>query len=127
VIILDANVLIGFLDATDPHHDSALDLLERHFADGYGASVLTVAEAVVHPTRVDKQDAAMAALRKIGLQVLPIEPSEAQALATVRNRFRIRMPDAVALHAALSTESALATFDDALSRAATQAGVILAT
>jgi predicted nucleic acid-binding protein len=127
VIVLDANVLIGFLDATDPHHHAALDLLERHFADGFAASVLTVAEAVVHRTRVDKQDAATTALTKIGLQVLALESTEAKALATVRNRFRIRMPDAVALHTALSTGSALATFDEALGRAATQAGVILAT
>jgi hypothetical protein len=70
VIILHANVLIGFLDVTDPRHDASLDLLERHFVDGFGRNVLTVAEALVHPTRVGRQDAAAASLATIGVQVV---------------------------------------------------------
>ena len=123
MIVLDATVLIGFLDATDLHHDAALDLLERRFADGFAASVLTVAEALVHPTRVDRQDAALASLVKIDVQIIPIEASDAAALARVGNSYRVRMPDAVALHAALSTGAELATFDEALTAAAETAGV----
>jgi predicted nucleic acid-binding protein len=126
MIVLDANVLIGFLDATDLHHGACLDLLERRFADGYGASVLTVAEALVHPTRVNRQDAAMASLARIGVQVIPLDASDAAELARVRNAYRTRMPDAVALHTALSTGSELATFDDALIAAAERAGVVVA-
>jgi predicted nucleic acid-binding protein len=37
-----------------------------------------------------------------------------------------RMPDAVALYTALSTGSELATFDEALTAAARQAGVVVA-
>lgn len=123
MIVLDANVLIGFLDSTDPHHAASVDLLERRFVDGFGSSVLTVAEALVHPTRVERQDAAMAALLRIGVKILPLEASDAAALARVRNIYRLRMPDAVALHAALSTGSALATFDGALISAAERAGI----
>jgi predicted nucleic acid-binding protein len=126
MIVLDANVLIGFLDATDSNHAATLDLLERRFADGYGASVLTVAEALVHPTRVNRQDAAMASLVRIGVQVIPVDASDAAALARVRNTYRTRMPDAAALHTALSTGSELATFDDALIAAAERAGVVVA-
>jgi predicted nucleic acid-binding protein len=127
VIILDANVLIGFLDATDPHHDGSLDLLERHFVDGFGSNVLTVAEALVHPTRVERQDAAMASLVRIGVQVIGLDTSEAALLAGVRNAYRLRMPDAVALHTAIQTGSELATFDASLASAAGRAGVPLAT
>lgn len=123
VIILDANVLIGFLDATDPHHAASMELLERHFVEGFGASVLTVAEALVHPTRVGRGDAALAALRRIGVRSIPVAESDAAALAHVRNEYRLRMPDAVALQAARSTASALATFDEALASAASRAGV----
>ena len=123
MIVLDATVLIGFLDATDLHHAAALNLLERRLADGFAASVLTVAEALVHPTRVDRQDAALASLVKIGVQIIPIEASDAAALARVRNSYRVRMPDAVALHAPLSTGAELATFDEALTTAAETAGV----
>lgn len=126
MIVLDANVLIGFLDADDPRHASAVDLLERRFADGFGSSVLTVAEALVHPTRVNRQDAALAALQKIGVELIGLEPADAAPLARVRSEYRLRMPDAVALHVAVSTGSELATFDETLVAAATRAGVIIA-
>ncbi len=127
MIVLDANVLIGFLDATDPHHAVAVDLLERRFIDGFASSVLTVAEALAHPTRVKRQDAAMAALLRIGVQILPLNAPDAAALARVRDAYRLRMPDAVALHTALSSGWELATFDDGLITAAARAGVIVAT
>lgn len=126
MIVLDANVLIGFLDATDPHHAASTELLERRFVDGFASSVLTVAEALVHPTRVERQDAAMTALLSIGVRVIPLEASDATELARVRNSYRLRMPDAVALHTAIRTGSELATFDEALMAAAGRAGVSIA-
>jgi predicted nucleic acid-binding protein len=126
VIVLDANVLIGFLDANDPHHSASLDLLERRFVDGFGSSVLTVAEALVHPTRVGRQDAAMASLTRIGVQVIAIDAVDAITLASVRNTYRLRMPDAVTLHTAIRSGSELASFDDALIIAAENAGVSIA-
>jgi hypothetical protein len=94
VIILDANVLIGFLDANDPHSTAANELLERRFVEGFGSSVLTVAAALVHPTRADKQDAAMAALLRVGVQVVPLNANDAPGVARVRSTYRLRMPDA---------------------------------
>jgi predicted nucleic acid-binding protein len=126
VIVLDANVLIGFLDATDSHHAASKDLLERRFADGFGASVLTVAEALVHPTRAERQDAALASLVTIGVRLIPLEAADATGLARVRNTYRIRMPDAVAFYTALSHGFELATFDDSLIEAANRAGITVA-
>lgn len=126
MIVLDAHVLIGFLDSTDPHHAASLDLLERRFVDGFASSVLTVAEALVHPTRVDRQDAAMTALLRIGVRVIPLDAPDATELARVRNSYRLRMPDAVALHTAIRTGSELATFDEALVVAAGRAGIPVA-
>ncbi|CAN5309530.1 hypothetical protein BH09ACT2_BH09ACT2_14460 [soil metagenome] len=126
VIVLDANVLIAFLDSSDPHHAVSTELLERRFVDGFASSVLTVAEALVHPTRVDRQDAAMTALLSIGVRVIPLEATDATELARVRNSYRLRMPDAVALHTAIRTGSELATFDEALVAAARRAGISLA-
>jgi predicted nucleic acid-binding protein len=123
VIILDANVLIGFLDDTDPHNLASVELLEARIVDGFGSSVLTVAEALVHPARAGRQDAALGALLRIGLRILPLEASAAPQLARVRSEYRLRMPDAVALHAAISTGSELASFDDTLVAAATRAGI----
>lgn len=127
MIVLDANVVIGFLDANDPHHQASLDLLERHFVEGFGCSVLTIAEALVHPTRVDRQDAALASLTRIGVQVIPLDASDAIALAEVRSTHRLRMPDAVALLTAMQFGAELATFDTGLATAAEHAGVGRAT
>jgi predicted nucleic acid-binding protein len=126
VIILDANVLIAFLDDTDAHHSATLVLLERRFAEGFASSVLTVAEALVHPTRANRQDAALSALNRIGVRIMAIEPADAAALARVRSSYKLRMPDAVALHAALKAGAELATFDEALVAAAGRAGVTIA-
>ena len=126
MIVLDANVVIGFLDANDPHHGASLDLLVRHFVDGFGCSVLTVAEALVHPSRVDRQDAALASLTRIGVQRIALDASDAIALAEVRSTYRLRMPDAVALFTAMQFGWELATFDAGLAAAAQQAGVALA-
>lgn len=126
MIVLDANVLIGFLDAKDAHHEACLQILEGHAVGGFAASVLTVAEELVHPTRVDRQDAALAALRRIGLKILPVALGDAAPLARVHSQYGVRMPDAVALCAALSSGSTLATLEDALIAAAERAGVPVA-
>lgn len=125
MIVLDANVLIGFLDSTDSHHETSVSLLERHAVEGFASSVLTVAESLVHPTAADLQDAVLSSLTRIGLKILPVDASDATALARMRISYRLRMPDAVALHAALTAGSRLATFDDALSAAAERAGVVV--
>lgn len=126
MIVLDANVLIAFLDDTDAHHGATLILLERRLAEGFASSVLTVAEALVHPTRVDRQDAALSALNRIGVRIMAVEPADAAALARVRSAYKLRMPDAVALHTALKAGAELATFDETLVAAAGRAGVTIA-
>lgn len=126
VIVLDANVLIAFLDAEDAHHDEAISLFEHRFLDGFAANVLTVAEALVHPTRAGRHDAALASLHAIGVDVVPLHAADAAAVARVRSEYRVRMPDAVALHTAISTRSELATFDASLVSIAGQAGVTIA-
>ena len=123
MIVVDANVLIGFLDERDAHHAAARLVLEEFAKEGYAASVLTVAEALVHPTMAGLQDRATSALSAIGLTILPLRSDDVSSLAGIRARYRIRMPDAVALHAALTTDAPLATFDAALADAARQAGV----
>lgn len=126
MIVLDANVLIAFLDVDDVHHDDAVSLFEHRFLDGFSASVLTVAECLVHPVRAGRQDAALASLSTIGIKVLPLESAEAADLARVRNQYRLRMPDAVVLQAAIRTGSEVATFDESLALAAGKAGLTVA-
>jgi predicted nucleic acid-binding protein len=126
VIVFDANVLIGFLDASDPQHAASKSLIERRFGDGFATSVLTVAEALVYPTRATRADAALASFARIGMRIIGIEDGDAPALARMRSNYRLRLPDAVALYTAASTGADLATFDDSLAAAAELAGVRVA-
>lgn len=123
MIVVDANVLIAFLDASDHHHDDAISLFEHHFLEGFSASVLTIAEALVHPVRNGRHDAALASLAAIAVDAVPLDSGQAAELARIRSAYRLRMPDAVALHAAISTGASLATFDGSLASAAQSAGV----
>ncbi|MCU1479649.1 MAG: type toxin-antitoxin system VapC family toxin [Subtercola sp.] len=77
----------------------------------------------MYPTLAGAQDRAYSALERIELAVVPLASSDALELARLRAQYRVRMPDAVALHAALTTRSTLATFDTVLIAAATRAGV----
>src|SRR5664279_826194 len=46
MIVLDASVLIAYLDADDSQHAAAETLLVREIADDFAANPLTLAEAV---------------------------------------------------------------------------------
>lgn len=126
MIVLDANVLIALLDASDAHHARAVALLDTHAADGYAASALTLAEVLVGPARSGGEDRARAALTGLGLEVIPVSEPDALSLARVRERHRLRMPAAVVLNAALASGAGLGTFDASLARAAREAGVVVA-
>lgn len=125
MIVLDANVLIGLLDANDVHHRRAVELLDEHAADGFAASALTVAEALVGPARTGAEERASANFAAFGLTVLSLHASEAASLARVRAHHRMRMPDAVVLHTAIEHRGALATFDASLAKAARDSGVVV--
>ena len=123
VIVWDANILVGYLDDTDSHHEGIVQFVEEHFAEGFATSVLTLAEALVHPAKAQLEDRSETALRRIGLRVLGLEATDGAALARVRSSYDLRMPDAVVLHAAMTTGSKIATTDRGLAAQAARAGV----
>ena len=49
MIVLDASVLIAYLDGANTHHDRAAELLAREIEDDFGANTLTLAEVLVFP------------------------------------------------------------------------------
>lgn len=51
MIVLDASVLIAYLDSEDAHHTRAETLLAKEIDDDFAASSLTVAEVLVMPAR----------------------------------------------------------------------------
>lgn len=125
VIVIDANILIAAMDATDVHHARAAGLL----ASGDGelcVPVLNLAEALVFQVRAGRGEAALTAILATGVKVLDANLLSALDLATERVESGLRMPDCVVLASARKLHAELATTDERLSRAASKSGVVLA-
>ena len=114
MIVVDASVLIAFLDPNDAHHEAAVEILE-------GASPpllvhpITAAEVLVAAVRNDVADAVWADLIAIGVEIddTPIDPL---LLATLRVKTGCKMPDCCVLASAATHNTAVATFDAQLRR-----------
>lgn len=118
MIVLDAGVLIAYLDGSDANHDSAVQLLEREVDQELRASPLSLAEVLVGPARAGRVDDAVAALRDLEIVEQPFPTDTAARLAQLRASTSLRMPDCCVLLAAQGAPARVASFDDALAKAA---------
>lgn len=116
--MLDASVLIGYLDREDTHHRRAESLLEREIDDDFAASALTLAEVLVAPARQNRVDAVRAALEDLAVRELALPADAAVKLAQLRVSTQLRMPDCGVLLAAEEEQARVASFDDRLIDAA---------
>jgi predicted nucleic acid-binding protein len=124
-IVLDANVLIAYLDGNHPHHGRAVDLIATTSAALF-VNALTLAEVLVGAVAAGVEQQVLAAITD-DAAIAVVDGSGhdwALHLATARARSvpRLRMPDAVVLASALSVRGDVATFDDRLARAADALG-----
>jgi predicted nucleic acid-binding protein len=105
--VLDASVVIGLLDATDPHHDAAVRAIRERLAaaDRMVIPASAYAELLVGPVRrggeaVATVDAFLAALPA---EIVELGAGVARAAATLRaaHAGRLRLPDAFVLGTAI--------------------------
>lgn len=127
MIVLDASVLIAHLDATDSHHQRADRLLAASGSETLSASVVTLAEVLVGPSRTGAVDRALAALEQLAVLAVPIEPATPVRLALLSAETGLTLPDCCVLLAAAESGAAVATVDDRLAAAATSRGLRLFT
>jgi predicted nucleic acid-binding protein len=66
VIVVDASVLIGYLDGEDAHHGAVEALLAAAVDDELGANPLTLAEVLVVPARDGRLDSVLSTPVTIG-------------------------------------------------------------
>jgi predicted nucleic acid-binding protein len=118
VIVLDASVLIAYLDADDDRHVVAESLLAREIDDDLGMNPLTLAEVLVAPVREGLLRQAQEALRDLEVNELPFPSDTAVRLAELRATTGLRMPDCCVVLAAEDAGATVASFDRQLIQAA---------
>lgn len=119
MIVLDASVLIGFIFDQDAHHAAAVALLRDEAGNAFGVSPVTLAEALVAPTRLGRVAAAERMLLEIGVTEIPLPRDAALQLAKLRVESGLKMPDCCVLLAAITSNGAVATFDNRFKSVAT--------
>lgn len=124
MIVLDAGVLIGFLDSADAHHQAAVAILEQN-PSGYLVHPLTAAEVLVGPAKRGVEDQVWRDLRGVGVEVADLGSDEPLALARLRAQWGLKMPDTCVLATAEHLDVYLATFDCQLANVAARAALLL--
>lgn len=123
MITLDANVLIAAFNDKDSHHEWALEFFRDTLTSELLISSLTYAEILVAPSRRDMVSQFRRSIDALGFEVMDISAEDAVEIAQVRAETNLRMPDAVVIHTAQTTGSALATTDKQVAKAAVTLGI----
>ena len=128
-LVLDADVLIGALDGSDPHHAQARALFTAwHKQDATRLiSVVNLSEVLVAPAP-DKQRLRRAREAIAALAVAIHQPGEAIGVeaARLRRSHPISLPDAYCLATARHADASVASFDQKIIRAAQAERITLA-
>ncbi len=102
LIHLDAGVMIGFLDASDAHHQAARVVLDAALeaGDHLAMAASAFAECLVGPAR--RGDEAIATVRslieRVPITIVPLDVDIATTAARLRARHRaLRLPDALVI------------------------------
>ncbi|MEO8265120.1 MAG: PIN domain-containing protein [Ilumatobacteraceae bacterium] len=114
MIVVDASVLIAFLDPNDAHHEAAVEILEDA-SPPLLLHPITAAEVLVAAVRNDVTDAVWGDLMAIGVEIddTAIDPL---LLAKLRVKTGCKMPDCCVLASATTRNTAVATVNERLRR-----------
>ncbi len=98
--VVDAGVLIGFLDTDDVHHERATAALfaARERQDRLTVPASALAETLVSPARsgADSINVVLRLLARLPIEVAPLEETVAVAAATIRaSNPSLKLPDAL--------------------------------
>jgi predicted nucleic acid-binding protein len=122
--VLDADVLIAFLDPGDDQHARAVEELRPRLAAGdellVGATVY--AETIVRPLQRDTDATVDAFLDAAGATVMPVDRAVARRAASLRAKHAsLRLPDALSMAIALHADATFVTLDKKLQQVAKRA------
>ena len=100
MIVVDASVMIGFLDAKDPHHRRAVATLTAMGGESLVLPASAYAEILVGPARRGVEAVATVdeVLTALAVHVEPVTRDVARRAAVLRAAHRpLRLPDALVL------------------------------
>lgn len=122
-IVLDASVLIALYASNDANHKWAISFFKQTLDRELKMSVLNFSECLVHPMRAGALQQFQDGIFGLGIQISGLDPESATELAKLRAKTGLRMPDVLVLHHSLTSNAALATTDQQLSRSARELGL----
>jgi predicted nucleic acid-binding protein len=120
-VVLDADIVIAFLDPGDDQHAVAIAELRPRLAAGDELLIAAAvyAETMVRPLQQGTDATVEEFFDAVGISIVPIDRSIARRAAILRGEpHSLRLPDAMSLAAAIVTESTLLTLDKKLRRIA---------
>jgi predicted nucleic acid-binding protein len=123
MIVLDASVISAFLNTSDVNNGAASVFLSQNLDRGFAVHPLTLSEVLVGGARLGRASELLADLADLGIGALECARDEPMLLAEFRVTTGLKMPDCCVLVAALHESAPLATFDQALARAALALGL----
>lgn len=100
--VLDAGVLIGFLDSADARHRAAEQALREAIDrnDRVGLPASAYAEVLVGPARRGVEAVAVVGelIRRVPIEIVALDDAIAEAAARLRGRHRsLKLPDALVI------------------------------
>ncbi len=123
MIVLDASVVIAFLDSADAHHAAAYEILASGAADDPVVHPLTLAEVLVAASRAGHGARLASDLATLGVRTDLPDAAQPLRLAELRATTRLRLPDCCVLDLASFHGATLATFDGRLATEARDRGL----
>jgi predicted nucleic acid-binding protein len=119
VVVFDSDVLIGFLNGGDAHHEDAVAWLQTALEPGNRRmlSAVNYSEILIGPLRTGTQDIVDDMLTRFSIEIVTADMDLARRAASVRARTNLKLPDAYALATCIHAEHRghedvrLATFD----------------
>ena len=127
IVVLDASIVIAFLDAGDPHHATAVAAVGQARREELILPASAYAEVLVDPWR--RGPDAVGVVRRfvtdLGIRIEPLTGPVAERAARLRAHHRaLRLPDALVLATADALEATALTCDRSWPRLSRRARVV---
>lgn len=106
VVVFDSDVLIGFLNRDDGHHQDAVESVRSSMVPGSRRLLCAVnyAEIMVGPIRAGTHELVDQMLVQFNIETIIVDMDLAKRAAAVRARTNLKLPDAFALATAIHAE-----------------------